>query len=153
MTTWAAMEARLDSFASQETTGSADLTAALRDVNRSVNADVTNAAVEINIINNVKFVSRIVSASFVPETGVAANAASLDAEIFFDDGASGGATSLCDMWDGTASSSTSSEREDFANPVVGVDIPVGSRIYVAITVNAGGDVWDDTAFEVEIRRN
>lgn len=150
MTTFAAMKARLNSFARQEATGSADLDYALRNHIVAANADITNAGVEINLVNKTTKACKLIAGNFCPETGVAANAASLDARLFFDDGAGAGTTALCDLWDGTASSSTSSQVSDFATVLIAQAIPVGSRIYVAVTVNAGGDVWDDTNFEIEL---
>ena len=148
MTTFAAMKARLASFASQEATGSSDLDYALRHHTVRATEDVPNGAKEVTLVNVTKYLANVTSASFIPETGVAANAASLSAELFHDDGAGGAPVSLSTAWDGTALTSVSGQVSAMVvTPATA--IPVGSRIYVDITVNAGGDVWDETGFELE----
>ena len=150
MTTFSAMALRLASFTGQETTGAADHAYAVKNRTFGADADITNAAVQITLVGKTPYLSKITDGHFTPETGVTADGASLDAQLFYDDGAGAGATALSALLDGTTVTTVSNQRTDFPTLVVAASIPVGSRIYVDITVNAGGDVWDDTHFEAEI---
>lgn len=142
---------RLGVLVDDTATGKDDVDQVLRDIFPHANADIQNGATEITLQGNLERPAYLQSASFVPETAVVANAASLDAQIMYDDGAAGAAVALCDLWNGTLLTSVAVQRNLFANPLVGILIPAGSRIYVNITVNAGGDIWDDTAFEAKLR--
>ena len=150
MTTFAAMAARLDSFVSQETTGSADHVYATRNRIFGACADVQNAAVEITLYGKTPYLCKITDGHFVPEASVATHADSLNAQLLYDDGAGGAAVALSDATDGTAAGVTGYARTDFPVLATTVSIPVGSRIYAAVSVNGAGDVWDDTHFECEI---
>lgn len=149
MSTFAAMKARLASFASQEGTGSVDLDYALRNHTVQSAEDVTAAGKEVTLVNVTKFAANVVSASFCPETGVVGAGASLSARLFHDDGAGGGPVALCTLWNGVTETSVDGQVSAFAGMLVGVDIPLGSRIYVDVTVNGAGAAWDETGFELE----
>ena len=148
MSTFAQLALQLTSFAAQVGTGVVDLTYALRHHTVRDTEDVPNGAKEITLINVTKYDAQLISASFIPETGVAANAASLNAQLLYDDGAGGAPTALSTDWDGTALTSVSGQVSALV-VTPATTIPAGSRVYVAITVNAGGDVWDETGFETE----
>jgi len=150
MSTFAALVARLASFVGQAGTGVVDHAYACQNRTFGVDADITNAAVQITLVGKTPYLSKITDGHFIPETGVAAAAASLSARLFFDDGAGAGATALSAIVDGTAVTTVSFQRADFPTLVTAQSIPVGSRIYAAITVNGAGAVWNDTQFEVEI---
>ena len=142
---------RLGALVDDTATGRDDIDQCLRDIFPNVTADLTNAAVEITLINSLDRPAYIQTASFVPESTVGAAANHLSLQMFYDDGAGGAAVALTDLWSGVIPGTTAYTRVPFLNPVVATLIPVGSRIYCNVAVIAGGAAYDDTSIEAKLR--
>ena len=144
--------ARLGVLVDDTATGQADVDQLIRDTFPHTNADIAgDAAVEITLIGNLSRPAYLQKASFVPETAVVAAAASMSAQVMYDDGAAGVAVALCTLWDGTTTTTVAAQRNAFAGILNTLLIPVGSRVYVNLPQNAAGAAWDDTAFEAHLR--
>ena len=144
---------RLGVLVVDTTTGMADVVEVLRDTFPCVTADITNAAVEITIVNNLERPARLRAASWIPETTVGAAANQLGFQIVYDDGAGGAPVALTNLYSPVAAGTTAYTRLAFVQTAAMqvILIPAGSRIYVDVTVIAGGAAYNDTSFQANLR--
>lgn len=144
---------RLGVLVDDETGLKDDVSNKIRDTYLTVQHPVVNAADEFTLVPATIEACYLQSCSFVPESSVAAGANSLDGQLYYNDGAGGAGTALSSLYDGTASAVTADQSSAFVQTAAHQQtlIPAGSRIYVNVTVNGGGDDWDGTVFLTRLR--
>lgn len=105
--------------------------------------------VEVTLWSSTPFDAELQSANLSIAATQAANAASRDYQLFYDDGAGGSATAITAELDGTATAVTAAVNNALT-VTPNVTIPAGSRVYLNTTHNGAGAAADITA-EAELR--